>query len=144
MIVSKKERLISAAIPASLFASNYISVWLLLVTSAIFYFAFRRGSLNFVRLTALRIFELTIFTLLLALALGLSNYALLIAAREGDFIIPVVSSELSKIIIILVSAGYYLVNLILFFIFSLRGKEFNAPISINICEKLIGKRVLNL
>ena len=144
MIVSKKERLISAAIPAFLFASNYISVWLLLVTPAILYFIFRKRSLNFASLTALKIFDLTISILLLVLALGLINSALLIVARDGEFVIPIISSGLSKTIIILISAGYYLVSLIFFFIFSLRGKEFNAPVSIKIFETLIGKRAVNL
>jgi hypothetical protein len=144
MIVSRKERLLSAAIPTFLLVSSYISAWLLLVTPAILYFAFRNRSFYFASLTALRIFDLTISILIILLAVGLLNSALIIVATDGEFTIPIISSGLSKTIIIFLSVGYYLVNLVLFFIFSLRGKEFNAPISIKIFETLRGKRLVNL
>ena len=144
MDISKKERLISAATPVVLIISNYISVWLLLVTPIILYFAFKKRSLNFASLTALRIFDLTISIFIFALALGLLNSALLIVAQDGQFTIPIVSSGLSKTIITLVAVSYYLISLIAFCIFSARGRELNVPLSIKIFETLRGKRAVNL
>ena len=96
---------------------------MMLTTPAILYFIYRKIPASYAQLTALKIFDLSVSLLALAFGLGLLNSAILIVARDGEFIIPLVSSGLSKYIIVFILFGYYLVYLIIFVVSSLRQKK---------------------
>ncbi|WP_313308869.1 hypothetical protein [Stutzerimonas nitrititolerans] len=142
METTKKDKYISAATPLLIFLSGLIDVGVMLIAPVILYFVYRRFSLSYAQLTALKIFDLSISLLALAFALGLVNSSLLIVARDFQVEIPLVSSGISKYLIGIGVLGYYFIYLIVFTVFSFRQKIASPYFSFKIFEALRGKRVV--
>lgn len=142
METTRKDKYISAATPLLIFLSGLIDVGVMLIAPVILYFVYRRFSLSYAQLTALKIFDLSISLLALAFALGLVNSSLLIVARDFQVEIPLVSSGISKYLIGIGVLGYYFIYLIVFTVFSFRQKIASPYFSFKIFEALRGKRVV--
>lgn len=144
METAKKDKYIGAVTPVLIFSSGYIAPWAMLITPIALYFIFKKIGVSHAQLTALKIFDLSISLLALAFVLGLLNSALLIVAHDGGFIIPLVSSGLSKYMIAISLLGYYLIYLIIFIIYSFRQRSASPFLSFKIFESLRGRRATAL
>lgn len=144
MEITKKDKYISAATPFVIFLSGLVDAWVMLLAPALLYFIYRRFSVSYAQLTALKIFDLSISLLALAFALGLVNSSLLIVARDFQLVIPLISSGVSKYIIAISLFGYYFVYLIIFTLFSFRQKVASPYLSFKIFEALRGKHAVAL
>lgn len=140
MEITKKDKYISAATPLIIFLSGFVEVWVMLLTPVFLYFIYRKFSVSYAQLTALKIFDLSISLLVLAFALGLVNSSLLIVASDFQLVIPLVSSGASKLMIAISLFSYYLVYLIVFTVHSFRQKVASPYLSFGMFEALRGKR----
>lgn len=138
--ITKKDKYISAATPFIIFMSGLIDIWAMLITPALLYFIFRRFSVSYAQLTALKIFDLSISLLVLAFALGLVNSSLAIVSRDFQVEIPLVTSGLSVYIIAFSVFGYYIIYLVIFTTLSFRQRIASPYFSFRIFEALRGKR----
>lgn len=112
----------------------------MLITPALLYFIYRRSSISYAQLTALKIFDLSISLLVLAFALGLVNSSLAIVARDFQVEILLVISELLAYVIAYGLLGYYITYLAIFTICSFRERIASPYLSFGMFEALRGKR----
>lgn len=140
MEITKKDKYISAATPFVIFISGSIDTWVMLITPALLYFIYRKSSISYAQLTALKIFDLSISLLVLAFALGLVNSSLAIVARDFQVEILLVISELLAYVIAYGLLGYYITYLAIFTICSFRERIASPYLSFGMFEALRGKR----
>ncbi|MBM7060053.1 hypothetical protein JQX08_04980 [Pseudomonas sp. UL073] len=137
----RKDRLVAVATPAAIIAATYLSGWFTLLLPAGLYFIYKKCSLDLSKNVALKIFDLIISIAILIVVIAIIVGALRIVARDGEFTIPFISSDLLVPVVSSILAGYCMASFFVTGVKALKGKEHKPALSLGIFEALRGKRI---
>ncbi len=137
------DRWVAVATPIGLLALGILlNTWATWFLPAVLYFVYRRCGWAQARETALRLADLHLSLLVLAIPLSLLLGALGIVANDAGFSrVPVIA--VSGLLIFTLGI-YALVSYIFFSVKAYKGQQHSAKLNIGIIEALRGKRALRL
>lgn len=142
-MVTWKQRTFAASIPIMSFISAYFFIAGIFIIPITIYFFTKRYSMHFVSNHSLRFLDLFITLIIVLFISGLVLSGIAMAARDGGFVIPFVSSGLIKEIIKIIVVYYFFAGALLHSLFSLLAREFSMPLSLRIFERIRGRKSAN-
>jgi hypothetical protein len=133
------DRRVATATPLLVLLLNYlIGVWLLWVLPPLMYFAYRKRGWSLARELSLKLTDLHLSLLVLAIPLGLLLGALGIVANDAEM--PRWPLEILTNLLIIVLGLYTLISYAFFVVKAYKGQLHSPKLNMEIIEAMRGKR----
>lgn len=129
--------------PGLLLAFSVFSSWGAFFLTPLLYFIYRHYTLQIAKDTTLKLFDLNVSLVLIAAVLGALLAGLQVVARDGEFTIPLVSSGILMLVLVVVAGVYYLGCVVMLTIRTYQCRPYTPVLSMGMFEALRGKRAVS-